>query len=331
MRVTIKDIANMSGVSVATASMALNDRPGINKDTKKKVLEVANKLHYRPNHSARSLITKKSGCIGLIVTSIRNPFFSKLVDVFNKEVEAMGYSLLLGITNDKIKLEKKYIDLFIERNVEGLIIVPTIEKSPDLTQLYMLKSMHIPFVFCTTAYYGLKADVVMTDLMEGEYQMVKYLIEKGKRNIYFVTCDQSLMLSSLRLDGFKKAHADAGLSFSNDQIIETVPDYDHGYKTGIELSKLKPDAVVAINDFLAWGITKAFKDCEISIPQDVSVAGYDDLLYSSLFEPALTTVKQPITQICKKTLEVLVKNIEDDTQEAKTYYISPKMMVRDST
>ncbi len=331
MRVTIKDIANMAGVSVATASMALNNRPGVNEDTRQKVLDIAEKLHYRPNHSARSLITKKSGCIGLVVTSIRNPFFAKLVDVFNKQVEDMGYSLLLGISDDKIEMEKKYVDLFIERNVEGLIIVPTIERAPELSHLYMLNNMHIPFVFCTTAYYGVKADVIMTDLKQGEYEMVKYLLQNGKRNICFITCDRSLMLSHERFEGFKKAHQEFGLTISSEHIIETEPDFEHGYNAGLRLVDKKPDAVVTINDFLAWGVIKAFKDSGKTIPEDVWIAGYDDMLYSSLVEPPLSTVKQPIREICSKTLQVLRQNIEEQPEQHSNYYLPAEVVIRDST
>jgi LacI family transcriptional regulator len=331
VRVTIKDIAKVAGVSVGTASMALNDKPGINKETRQKVLEVAERMYYRPNYSARSLITKKSGAIGLVVTDIRNPFFSKLVDVFNREVEQRGYSLLLGISSDKVSLEKKCVDLFVGRNVEGIIIVPTIQTSPDLEHLYMLKRMKIPFVFCTTAYNGIETDVVMTDLMEGEYQIVSHLIGKGRRSIFFVTCDRNLLLSKQRLEGYKKAHLENDLTYSNEQIIETEPDYEHGYEVGKALAGSKADAVVTVNDFLAFGVSKAFKDAGVRIPKDIAVAGYDDLLFSNLVEPPLTTVKQPITEICSKTLEVLFDRIENGSGIARVHSLNPKLIIRDST
>ena len=331
MRVTIKDIARVAGVSVATASMALNDKPGINKETRRKVLDVAEQMYYRPNYSARSLITKKSGIIGLVVTDIRNPFFSKLVDVFNREVEKNGYSLLLGISNDKVSLEKKCIDLFVGRNVEGIIVIPTIKTAADLEHLYMLKRMKIPFVFCTTAYSGIETDVVMTDLKEGEYQVVRHLIENGRRSIYFVTCDRNLLLSRERLEGYKQAHLENGLTYSNEQIIETEPDYDHGYEVGKTLVGGKADAVVAVNDFVAFGVIKAFKDARVRIPEDIAVAGYDDLLFSNLVDPALTTVKQPITEICVKTLELLFDRIENGPGNARNFSLAPQLIIRDST
>jgi LacI family transcriptional regulator len=189
----------------------------------------------------------------------------------------------------------------------------------------------MPFVFCTAAYIGIENDVVMTDLREGERQLVRHLIDNGRKSIYFVTCDRSLILSYERVEGFKKAHLENGLTYSNEQIIETEPDYDHGYEVGKLLATGKADAVVTVNDFLAYGVSKAFKDAGVSIPEDIAVAGYDDLLFSNLVEPPLTTVKQPITEICAKTLEVLFDRIQNGPAYAQRYLLSPSLIVREST
>lgn len=331
MRLTIKDIARLADVSVGTASMALNNKPGVNDETRRKVLEVAKKFNYTPNDTARSLITKKSNCLGLVVTDIRNPFFSMLVDEFNKEAEALGFSLLLGISGDKISNEKKYIEMFISKNVEGVVIIPTIETKPDLSHLYSLKSLDIPFVFCTTAYHGFNDPCIMTDLAEGEYQLVRHLLRQGKRKIFFITGYAELLLSRLRLDGYKRAFAEAELPYQNSWIIETVPDFEHGYNAALNLIPQKPDAVVTVNDFLAMGVLKAFKDQSISVPQDISVAGYDDLLFSSIIETPLTTVRQPIRDIAQKTLEILIARIKKATIENELNYLSPQLKIREST
>jgi LacI family transcriptional regulator len=265
------------------------------------------------------------------VTDIRNPFFSRLVDVFNREVEKNGYTLMLGISNDKVGLEKKCVDLFVSHSVEGVIIVPAVQTLVDLEHLYMLKRIKIPFVFCTTAYSGIEADVVMTDLKEGEYEIVRHLIDNGRKSIYFVTCDRSLRLSRERVEGYKKAHQENGLTYSNEQIIETEPDYEHGYDVGKALATSQADAVVTVNDFLAFGVSKAFKDMGVRIPEDIAVAGYDDLLFSNLVEPPLTTVKQPITEICTKTLDILFERIRNGPGQTQLHTLSPKLIIRDST
>jgi LacI family transcriptional regulator len=331
MRVTIKDIAKLANVSVGTASMALNGKSGINEETRKKVVEIANKFNYTPNDSARSLITKKSNCIGLIVTDIRNPFFAMLVDEFNKLTEALGYSLLLGISGDKVSNEKKYVETFISKNVEGIIIVPTIESNPDLSHLYSIKRLDIPLVFCTTAYQGFPESCIMTDLKAGQYEIVKHLLSHGMERIFLITGYQNLLLSQLRFEGYKQAFDEAGKTFQNNWVIETIPDYDHGYESALQIIESKPDAIITINDFLAMGVLKALKDMGISVPQQISIAGYDDLLFSSILETPLSTVRQPVKDICIKTLDVLFSKIKGDNEDAEMHYLDPVLKIRNST
>jgi len=331
MRITLREIARLADVSVATASLAMNNKPTVNIETKNRVQEIARKYNYNPNHSARSLIMGKSNCIGLIVTDISNPFFSMLVDEFNKEVEEIGYSMLLGISGDKAPTEKKYVEMFVSKNVEGVIIVPTIEKKPDLGHLYSLKGLDIPFVFCTSAYNGFNEPCIMTDLREGEYQMVKHLLDQGRNKIHIITGNRELQLARLRLEGYFKAYEQAGLTYRSEWIIETVPDFDHGYSAALKCLEDKPDAIVTINDYLAMGVLKALKDNHIHVPKDIAVAGYDDLLFVSLLETPLSTVRQPVKEICKKTLEVLMNRINGDENQKDIYYLEPVMKVREST
>lgn len=330
MRITIRDIARLSNVSVATASMALNDKPTVNSETKRRVKEIALKCNYNPNHSARSLITHKSNCIGLIVTDICNPFFAMLVNEFNNEANKNGYSMLLGISGDKILLEQKIVEMFISKNVEGVVIVPTVDITFNFEHLYRLESLDIPFVFCTSEYNGFREPCVMTDLCEGEYQIIKHLISRGLTKIYLITANKELLISRLRLEGYIKAYQEAGLQYRTEWIIETIPDFAHGYDAAINCLGDKPDAIATINDYLAMGVLKALKDQNISVPQDISVVGYDDLLFSSIIETPLSTVRQPIGDICKKTFEILIDSINGIDKFNKMNYLEPIIKIRDS-
>ncbi len=331
MKLTIKDIARIAEVSVSAASLALNDKAGVSEDTREKVKAIAEKFNYTPNHSAQSLITRRSRCIGLVVTDINNPFFAMLVDEFNKLLDKFSYTLLLGISGDKIAAEKKYIETFISKNVEGVIIVPTIETNPDMTHLFKLKNLGIPFVFCTSAYTEFLEPCVMSDLREGEYQIVNHLLSKGMKKIYFITGDRNLLLSKLRLDGYMQAFKDANLSYHPDWIIETVPDFNHGYQVTLNCMSDRPDAIVCVNDYLAMGVIKALKDQRICVPQDISVVGYDDLLFASILETPLTTVRQPIGDICMKTFEVLRRRIAGNYHDESVCFLSPMVKIREST
>lgn len=332
MRITLKDVAKLANVSVGTASMAVNNKEAVNEETKLKVLDAVKKLNYRPNHYARSLITNKSLTIGLIITDITNPFFGMIVACIQKEVEKAGYNLLLGISNDKVSKEKKLIEYFVSRDVEGLIIVPTLEEEYFLSYLYNLKSMGIPFVFITTSYKGIKSDCVMTDLAKGSYELTKFLIRNGNRKIYFMTGYKELLLSSLRMEGYKRAYHESNLDFKESWIIESYPDYISGYNTTTEIIKdTMPDAIITVNDIMAMGVLKCLMDNKIKVPKKVSVAGYDDLLFSSILETPLTTVRQPIAEMCKNSIEILMDRIGGQTYSEKLILLEPELMIRAST
>jgi DNA-binding LacI/PurR family transcriptional regulator len=331
MKITIKDIAKLAGVSVATASLALNNKAGVNERTREKVLDAVKRFNYTPNQYARSLITQKSGTIGLVVTDITNPFFGMLVDEINNAVLAAGYNLLLGVSNDNIDNEHASIHTFMRQRVEGIIIVPCVQRTCDLSHIYQLKSNNIPFIFSTTAYPGIDADCIMTDLKEGSYLMTRYLLETGHRKIYLITGYRELLLSSMRIEGYRKAYGEVNMQYNEDWIIETIPNYENGYKTTEKLLQSKPDAITAINDVLALGVIKCLKDNNICVPQEISVAGYDDLIYTSLLETPLSTIRQPVADIAKKSVEMLVKRINGCDEPASMHYVAPVLKIRATT
>lgn len=331
MKPTIKDIAKIANVSIGTASLALNNKPGVSPATRERVREVAKLYHYTPNDLARALITKKSNLIGLIVSDIHNPFYAAIVGEFNKIFESTPYTLLLGVSDNKIRSEQKYTQMFISKGVDGVIITPSIEVYPDLKHLYDLKDHDIPFLFCTAAYYGFQDPCVMTDLRQGEYQLVKHLLSRGKTRIHLITGNRELQFSKLRIEGYVQAYQEMNLMYQPSWIIETVPDFEHGLAVAENSLTDLPDAFVCVNDYLAMGVLKALKQHGIGVPQDVSVAGYDDLLFSSIVETPLTTVKQPIEKICRKSAEILMNQIEGKKEEAILHSFQPELILRDST
>jgi LacI family transcriptional regulator len=167
MSFTIKDVARLAGVSVGTASMAVNGKAGVNDGTRASVLAAAASLDYIPNQNARNLINRKTSTLGLIVTDITNPFFAGIIDAVRREAEISGFKLLIGVSDDRIDEERRYVAEFIERGVEGLILVPVTDKEPDLSHLHRLQKLNIPFVFLTTAYREIAANCLMTDLAAG--------------------------------------------------------------------------------------------------------------------------------------------------------------------
>ncbi len=331
-RTTIKQIAQATGVSTAAASFALNNKPGVSEETKQRVLAAAKELNYFIDENARSLKTKKSGYLGLIVTDIRNPFFAGIVHEFNRYAEHMGYRVLLGISNDSIKKEAEYIRLFVAKGVEGIAIVPSIENGKSPAHLEPLEKLGIPFVFCSTFYEGVKANCVMTDLRDGQKQMIRYLLGKGMKKIFLLTAPKNLALSRLRIEGFKQAYVEAGETFEEDWVVEIFPNFEQGYAITEQLWRLRPDAIATINDFMAMGVLKALQDMGAKVPYDISVTGYDDLLYSSLLETPLSTVKQPMEEMCRYSVDLLLEHIQSDgTDTRETLFLPPVLKIRNST
>jgi DNA-binding LacI/PurR family transcriptional regulator len=331
MGATIRDIARLAGVSVATASMAINNKAGVNAQTRELVLDTARKLNYSPNQNARSLIMRKSGTIGLVVTDLTNPFFSMLVNEINTVVLSHGYNMLLGISNDTVENECRCINTFIGQKAEGIIIVPCAQKDCDLGHIHRLGEQNLPFVMATTAYPGIQADCVMTDLAKGSYLLTRHLLERGHRKIFLISGSRSLVLSDLRIKGYKQAYLERGIPCGEDWIIETTPNFEHGYEVTPNLLRQRPDAITTINDVLALGVLKYLKDNRYDVPGSISVAGYDDLLYTSILETPLTTVRQPVQEIALAAVEMLLNRIGGGSGPAQTQYVEPVLKIRATT
>ncbi len=332
MRVTLKDVAKASNLSVAATSMALNGRPGISEETRKKVISIAKRLEYTPNPLAQSLVNQKSKEIGLVVPEITNPFFASIVDIINKMTENMGYTMILGISNDKSKREKEYIEMFVSRRTQGVIIVPSIQKNPDFTHIETLRNLEIPFVFCTDTYPGCTETCVLCDFRKGEYELVRYLLQKGMRRIVLMTADFDFNFAKLRLEGYKQAFAEAGLRIDHDMIVNIeYPNFEAAYAATDRVLEKKPDAICCINDIMAIGVMKRLREREVKVPGEIAVAGFDDTMFSALAQTPITTVRQPMEEICRTAIENLENKIQKTDEKDYTYFIPAELIVRDTT
>jgi len=336
MKVTIKDVARAANVSVGTASMALNDKKGVNSKTRERVRRIANELSYVPNYSARSLVTQKSDCIGLIVPEIINPYYSSIVEIMTKLTEKMGLMLLLGISYNKSRLEEEYIKMFRHRNVLGVVIVPMLSENPDTSHLRLLRSAKIPFVFCTERYANCDEPGAMCDFDQGEYEMIRYLLQKGVRDICFLTLDFKTSFTTMRMKGLERAFEEKGVEVDRNNIFYLdSPAFSGAYEITDQILRRKPKAIVTINDIMAIGILKRLVELRIRVPEDVWVAGFDDVLFAELAAKPLTTVKQPLWDICGKCMELLTYKIDHPHEEypvkGEMTCFPAELIIRDST
>ncbi len=334
--ITIKDIAKICGVGVATVSRALNDHPDINPETKQKVMEVVEEYGFVPNNSARNLKITDSRTIAILVKGMTNPFFMKMIGAMEEEIQAKRYSLELRHVDENTDEVEVAFELVKEKKLRGIIFLGgLITHSTG-----KLEKIGIPFVLCTIPISeessGNYSSVSVDDVEESR-KLVDYLIKKGHKKIAFMGAPESdTSIGRLRLDGYLKALAENNIK-PDDKLIwhseENTDTYSmqNGYDVMHERLKKKSDftAVFAISDTMAIGALKALREAGINVPDDVSVVGYDGIDMGTFCVPTLTTISQPFEEMAKRTCEILFDEIKHDSEHRKVI-MEAKIIERES-
>lgn len=336
--ITIKEIAAEAGVSIATVSMVLNKKDKkISCKTREKVLDIAKKYNYTPNGMARSLVTRKTGTIGLIIPDIVNPFFPEIARGVEDKASEFGYSVIYCNTDDKIKRENKYIGILTEKAVDGIIFA---RSAGDNGGVCSLEKCKVPIVLIDRDYEDKNVvGKILVDNKSGAYETTLYLLDRGYKNIAYIAGDTTINTAADRLAGYKKALTDRGVPVNEDYIM--VGDYRMQWGTDavedIIEKGLPVDCVFCGNDIIAIGAIKKLREKGLRVPQDMGVVGFDDIYLSGLTEPALTTVKQPIYEMGYKAAETLIENLTAEKAEniekqgLNTTVLTTELVVRMST
>lgn len=332
MPVTIKDIAAIAGVSTTTVSKVLNRKDeDISQATREKVLKVIEKHNYVPNTIARSLVTKKTKTIGLIIPDITNPFFPEIARGAEDKAQEKGYSIIFCNTDDDLEKEDKYMSMLMEKMVDGIVLASSAKRASNARRSRR-NSIPIVSVDRDAKLEGINGEVFV-DNVSGAYEAVNHLLENNYEEILFLSGPLCTITSKNRLEGYRKALKEKGIAHKDDLIIEGEYKYSWGYEIGKEIlgSKIKFDSVFCGNDLIAFGVIKSFKDNGLHIPEDIGVVGYDDIYMSRLVEPELTTVKQPNYQMGYKAVEILIDIIEGKEAVNKDVVLKSELIVRNST
>ncbi len=323
--VTLKQIAKIAGVSVNTVSRALNGKPDVNENTRQKVLEVAKRLGYVPNRSALSLKRQKTLIVGVIVEDNANPFWAEVLKGVESAAKRHGYHVILVNTSRNYQEEVEGIRMLLERRVDGLLIAPSQERYDDL---YELKRLRVAFVIMGRHIKEFEGFIPMvySDEIQGGYNATIHLIERGCKNIAFIGAQSYNTASTERCEGYKRALKEAGMKINSSLIKTGGIEIDGGYESTMELIKsgVEFDGIFVYNDLMAFGVLKALKEVNLQVPRDVKVVGYDDIAYSSIITPSLTTMKMKKRTIGRLSFELLLK--PEDKVVLKT-----ELIVRDST
>lgn len=331
--VTIKDIADLLGLSKSTVSRALKNHPDINRDTKRLVVEMAEKLRYRPNTVAMSLRNKKSGIIGMIVPHISSFFFPSVIRGVEYEVNKGGYKLMILHSNDDFQREEEACQILMSSNVEG-ILISMASTVRHYTHYERIHQYNLPIVFYDRVPEAFEADKVLVDDYHGAFRAVKHLINCGKHKIAICLGNSNLLISQNRLKGYADALVEAGIVFNSDYIYsgETPEEVELLTQQILSLSD-PPDAIFAISDLTMSGIMRAIYRANLVIPGDIAVIGFVEEPFASMYHPPVTSIMPMGYEIGVTAAQLLLKRIalEDSQFVAQTINIASDLVVREST
>ena len=331
---SLKQIASIAGVSEATVSLVMNNREGVGQKTRERILAIADEIGYVPNRIAQSLATRKNTILGLVVTDIENPFYSSFTRYINDLAKEKSYSLLISISYQDQDKESEVLNTLISQRVAGIIIAPIHFRRTSFGIFKTLKQKNVPYVLATS-YYGFKGEhYVMTDYAEGSYKLTSYLLSIGHRKIiHIVTRDLEVPIVKYRIEGYRRAYADMNIPFDESMIVTcNTASRNNTYQIAKQiLCTERVDAIITINDIMAIGVVKAAKELGIQVPQELSIAGYDDIEASTFTENTLTTVRQDIPEIARQSMNMLVDLIEERPVAQSGILLPAELILRTST
>ncbi|SHJ89112.1 LacI family DNA-binding transcriptional regulator [Tepidibacter formicigenes] len=328
--VTIKDVAKKAGVSISTVSRVINNSKPVSNEIRQRVLKVIKETGYVPNPLARSLVTKKSQLIGVIVPDISDFFMGELLNGIEEVGKIYDYDILLCNSYGEPDEELKYINLLKSKQVAGIIFVSW---KMEKRHVEAIESGNIPAVYISKNAKDFDIYSVSIDNFKASYEMTKYLIENGHKKIAFIKSSvQDSIMDSDRFKGYKKALEENNIKLEETLIKEGDSTSESGHYLMNEIFEFKniPDAVFAANDEVAVGVINCILDNGYKVPEDISVAGFNDIKLASLYRPSLTTIKQPIYDMGAVSIRMIVKMINEEEIGDKNIYLPYKLIERQS-
>lgn len=328
--VTIKDVAKLAGVSISTVSRVINDSKPVTDEVKQRVLDVIKETGYVPNPLARSLVTKKSKLIGVIVPEVSDSFVNEILNGIEAVSKMYDYDILLVNTYSDKEQELESIKLLKTKQVEGIVMLSWIL---DEDHVNAMKESRIPAVYISKTARNYDIYTVSTSNEDATYDMTEYLIKNGHEDIAFImTSKEETILERERRTGYERALKDNNIKIDEKLIKYGLTDYEGGYNSMKELieDKIIPSAVFVTGDEAAVGAINAIFDAGYSVPEDISVAGFNDTKLAKIYRPKLTTVFQPLFDMGAVSIRALIKIINGDAVEEKKIELPYQIMERES-
>jgi LacI family transcriptional regulator len=332
---TINDVAKRAGVAPITVSRVINNSGYFSEATQKRVESAIADLGYVPNRLARGLRTKRSNVLALVMTDISNPFFTTVARGVEDTAGEAGYTVTYCNTDESESKEKNYLDLLIQQQVDGILLVPA-RSTADSVNYLQQHGKHV--VVLDRRVPGAETDVVRCDSEEGAYRLTRLLLDLGHRRIAMLGGPEGVSTAEDRLTGYRRAMAESGMEAASDLIQFGSFTQISGYEMAGLVISLTPrlTAIFAANNFIAIGALKALQDRALKVPEDIALVTFDDLPQALIIHPFLTVATQPAYKMAQEGTRLLLARLKDaaagkDPGACREIVLPTKLIVRRSS
>jgi LacI family transcriptional regulator len=325
---TVEDVAMAAGVSTMTVSRAINDRPGVSAEVRRRVLETAASLGYRPSRVARGLASRKTSTLGIVLPDMANPFFAVLAKAATDVARAADKNVFIMNTDEDPELEREALDSLAGETIDGVIVAGSrLPKASLVTAVSRFDAA----VLVNRVSGGPRIDAVNVDDRSGAIRAIAYLVGRGRRRIGFIAGPRASLSGQRRLSGYMSGLKAAGLPPDPSLVARCVPNLDGGAEAARTLLSRDPsiDAILAYNDLVAIGAMRALGEARRSVPADVAVIGADNVPYASLVNPALSTMGVDISALGRSAMSRLLSLCDGEELEPSPL-IRPELIIRES-
>ena len=332
MKVRLKDIAELANVSVAAVSIIINNPEStrFSEETKSNVLKLAKELNYVPNTAAQSLVNNKTKTIGLIIPDLENPFFSSLAKKIEIEFRKYGYTVIMVNTNEEYQNDVDLIKFLYGRNVDGMLIALSADTYGNEKEVIEeLEKLSTPFVLMDRVLDEFDCNQVIFNNKVGEYLATKHLIEHGHSKIGYLSVRNGSLSGYFRHLGFEKAMRESDLSIEDNLLKYGSFSYEFGYSASEEIIRNGASAIVAANDLIAFGAIKRIGELGLSVPENISVVGYDNLEINDMLNIGLSSIDQNTDKLAESSIDLLM-NVMNGEKEIVKIVLEPKLVPRSS-
>jgi LacI family transcriptional regulator len=328
---TISDVAKKAGVSEATVSRVLNNTAVVNRETRKRVLDAIDELHYTPSFLAKGMRRKKTSTFGVIIPDFRNLYYSELLKAIEDEARLHEYIAIICTGEMNAERERAYVDYLLSRQVEGLMLCCYVNIMENKSFIQKV-AQKVPIIVMDQPSGNLPVSAAYADGYKGFKMLLSYLIEKGHRNIGMIRSLRRYPCSESRFIGYVDTLKENGITVDPNLIEESEFTAAGGYDAAKKLlAKSKPTAIVGVNDLIASGALKYIREKGYSVPDDIAIAGFDNIALSSLVSPQLTTVNIPVEEIAHEAINQLIKKIQNPRVRNRDIVIETQLIIRQST